>query len=84
MPDATPPECTGAGVIVPKIVQKLKFVDEYEDPIKEYSENYGKDKTNKHDLEHFFLVLHTHESEYRRFVKQREAREGAVAEAQAS
>ena len=67
------PECMEADVIVPKIIQKLKFLDDYAEPIKEYAREYGKDKANAHDLDHFFLVLHTHETEYCRFVKQRKA-----------
>ena len=33
-----PPECIGAGVIVPNLIRELAFVPEYKDPIKEYGQ----------------------------------------------
>ena len=82
-----PPECIGAGVIVPNLIRELAFVPEYKDPIKEYGEEYGPEKTNKHDLDHFFTVLQDHEVRYRQYIKKREqrsARDGSDAGSAAS
>ena len=74
-------------MIVSNLIRSLEFVPEYKDPIKEYGEEYGTDKTNKHDFDHFFTVLQDHEARYRQYVKKREqrsARDGSDAGSGAS
>ena len=69
-----PPECIEENEIVGKVIQKIKFIDEYRDPVRRYCEAMFNEEKDDHDLDRFFRELHHHETEFRRFQAWREAR----------